>query len=138
MLMAYLTLESKSVFPAMVVHFTNNAVSVYSDFASSYDIFLSGFFSWLDQLLTTNFALLGLLFVLTVAFGVFLYIVIIKLSRKHYFKQTGGIRVLGEYEEETPLAPTTLYKPSLGDWAFYIGALVMTALTTVATFVWGL
>ncbi len=138
MLMAYLTLESKSIFPAMVVHFTNNAVSVYSDFATSYDIFLSGFFNWLSETFVTNFALIGILFVLTVALGVFLYIVIIKLSRKHYYKQTGGIRVLDEYEEETPLAPTTLYKPSLGDWAFYIGALVMTALTTVATFVWGL
>ena len=139
MLMTYLTIESKSVFPAMVIHFMNNTISVYSDFATSYDIFLSGLFSWLSDTLTSNFILIGFLFVLTVALGVFLYIVIIRLSRKHYRKQTGGIRALDEgFDEGEPLAPTVLYKPSLGDWAFYIGALVMTVLTTVSTFIWGL
>lgn len=139
MLMAYLVIEGKSIFPAMVVHFTNNALSVYTDYASAYDLPLSSFFGWLSSSLENNFAVVGMLFVLTCAAGVFLYILIIKLSRRHAKGGVEGVRALDEEPEGGEyLAPTLLYKPSLGDWALYIGALVMTVLTTVATFIWGL
>ena len=41
-------------------------------------------------------------------------------------------------EPRTPLSDKMLYKPVLRDWAFYIGALVVTIITTVCTFAWGL
>lgn len=139
MLMAYLVIEGRSVFPAMVVHFTNNALSVYTDYASAYDIPLSGLMRWLSASIESRFALLAFLFVLTCAAGVLLYIFIIKLSRKHACSEMNGIRVLGDEPEGGEyLAPTLLYKPTLADWTPYIGALVMTVLTTVATFIWGL
>jgi hypothetical protein len=37
-----------------------------------------------------------------------------------------------------PLEDKVLYKPVASDWAFYIGALVVTCITTLCTFYWGI
>ncbi len=138
MLMTALVLKTKSIFPAMIIHFVNNALSVYSDYATTYSLPLGGIFNWIDYMLVEHFAGLVLLFLVVVAAAVGLYLLIIHLAKKK--KQSDGIEITavdGE-EIEQPLSDKTLYKPTTRDGAFYIGAIVMTVLTTIATFTWGL
>ena len=43
-LMAFLTLKLKSIYPAMIVHFVNNSVSVVNDYCDEYGFFGGGFY----------------------------------------------------------------------------------------------
>lgn len=160
MLMATLCLYTRSVFPGMIVHFLNNSISVYLDFAQEYSLPLGGFFDKVNMLLTSNFALAAFLWLLFVAAGIGILFAIITLAKRdvkeRYRKPEQPVRryapetVITAAEDETvntgeegedavvPLSDKTLYKPVLRDWAFYIGAVVVTAITTVCTFVWGL
>ena len=163
MLMATLCLYTRSVYPGMIVHFMNNSISVYLDFAEEYSLPLGGFFDKVNVLLTSNFALAAFLWFVFVAAGAGILVAILYLAKrdvtKRYRKPEPEVRryapepqtvitaVDGESveggadeAEETlaPLSDKMLYKPITRDWAFYIGALVVTAITTVCTFVWGL
>lgn len=157
MLMATLCLYTRSVFPGMIVHFLNNSISVYLDFAEEYSLPLGGFFDRVNVLLTSNFALAAFLWFLFVAVGGGILFAIITLARrdvkKRYRKPEPPVRrystetVITAADGETvnndedavvPLSDKTLYKPVLRDWAFYIGAVAVTVITTVCTFVWGL
>ncbi len=163
MLMATLCLYTRSVFPGMIVHFMNNSISVYLDFAEEYSLPLGGFFDNVNALLTSNFGLAALLWLLFAAAGAGMVFAILKLAsrdvkaryrapepepRRYASPETVIVSAEGEEvgekaedeasEPRTPLSDKMLYKPVLRDWAFYIGALVVTIITTVCTFAWGL
>lgn len=161
MFMATLCLYTRSVFPGMIVHFMNNTISVYLDFAEEYSLPLGGFFDKVNALLTSNFALAASLWLLFVAAGAGILIAILRIAKRdaamRYRKPEPEVRryapepqtvitavdgesVENENKDETlaPLSDKMLYKPVARDWAFYIGALVVTIITTVCTFVWGL
>lgn len=145
MLMALLVLETKSIFPGMIVHFLNNGLSVYLDYADAYKFLpLGGFFDAVNDMLVNNFGLALVLWLLFAAAGAGLVVAIVALSRRSRKKKSTpseGIvitKVAGESVTEPPLENRVLYRPVLADWAFYIGALVMTAICSVLTFVWGL
>ena len=148
MLMTALVLKTKSIFPAMAVHFINNSLSVYLDYADAYSLPLGGFFDAVNNLLGSNFVLAVFLWALVSGAGALIFFVILKLAKKGKSKGldsafSSGIRITeaeGEpvTDDGTPLEDKMLYKPVLRDWAFYIGALAMTAVTTIFTFIWGL
>ena len=67
MLMALLTLRTKSIFPAMIVHFMNNAVSVYTDYAFVYSkLPLHNFLVQLDGLVVSAFPVVLVLWLVVV------------------------------------------------------------------------
>lgn len=135
-LCAALVLRTKSVYPGMIVHFVNNGLSVYLDFAEAYGLPLGGISDWLYSLVTRAFPLVGLLWLLATAVGIGIIYLIFRLTKK---KQSDGeARIVAVDGVETePLAETMLYKPVLRDWAFYIGAVVVTFFTTCCTLWWG-
>lgn len=148
MLMAWLTLRTKSVYPAMIIHFVNNALSVYLDYAQIYPILPFHDFVISMEVLTLNyFPVVVMMYFIVFAVAVALCWLIAKRVRRNSFiirnsVSIGGITILAvEGEEvdgeEKSLADKKLYKPVLRDWAFYIGALVITFLATIASFVWG-
>ncbi len=147
MLMTALTLKTKSIFPAMLVHFMNNTLSVYIDFSSAYGLPFGGMISWINDLLLTNFLAAVGLWVLSVAAAVGVFYAILRICKKQNASAAAhddGIVILSaEGEEldrpsELPLENKMLYKPVLRDWAFYIGAAITMLLTTIFTFTWGL
>lgn len=150
-LMALLVMRTKSIYPAMLVHFMNNALSVYIDYASTYAFLpLSGFIRSVEGLIYGAFPVALMMYAAVVAAGVGLYILILRIAKKNENAKKAqplysgeGITILSVDDEEiteapVPLEDTMLYKPTLRDWAFYIGALAITALTTFVTFYWGL
>lgn len=148
-LMAFLTLRTKSIYPAMVVHFMNNALSVYTDYAMTYPALpLHDFLVTLDNMTFSMFPVVVVMWIVVVGVGVAIFMLILRLAKKNKAQKTlvtsgNGITIISVDDEEIEpsepvLADKKLYKPTLRDNAFYIGAIVVTAITTILTFWWGL
>ncbi len=137
-LCAYLTLKTKSIFPGVIAHFVNNSLSVYLDYAAEYGFFLGGATDWLWSLALNAFPLVFLLWVLAVAAVIAIVYRITTITKRENADDGAKIISVDGEPIEEQLEETILYKPTVRDWAFYIGALVVTALTTFCTFWWGL
>lgn len=125
-LLAYLTLETKSVIPAMIVHFMNNFTSILMDNAQSYGWFFGGVYDFASS----SVALLGAFSALCLAASFGLVCAIVKLSKKQ--------RKENYYLELSDEIALSGFKPELKDNAFFIGAVVMTVISTLLTFIFGL
>ena len=150
-LMAFLVLRTKSIYPAMVIHAVNNSLSVYNDYAKVYsNLPLHSFFSWINNLMLTAFPIVMMMFFAIIVSGVAIFFLILYLTRHKKSVHIRAIRNVSDgstivaVEDEslddnsTPvLEDTLLYKPTPRDYAFYIGGLVITILTTICSFVWG-
>lgn len=124
-LLAFLALRTGSVLPAIIVHFTNNFISLCLDNIEEYALG-GAFFDFLSSSLAvfTAFAALCLI-------GAFLLVLaILKIAKK-----SGKRDYYGEYHE---LITRTGFKPTLKDNAFLFGALTVTVISTVITFAFGL
>ncbi len=164
-LMAFLTIKLDSIFPAVVIHFVNNGLNVFLGYADAYKWpFFGGWFDAINSGLTNNpTAVLGV-FVLVVFIGIGLVTLMMymktreKLAKQKEvildaaFDQTNKrVVMMGEENKKfveqigmqkqiygKSYVPDALYKPTVRDNAFMFGALAVTALSTVATYVWGL
>lgn len=117
-LAAYLVIKTGSVLPAIIMHFVNNALSVYLGYDSFYEWGIAGA---MDKMLATPFVIY--LFLL-VGLGLIIGFtsLIVKQSKK-------------EKAEELVLQ---LYKPSVRENAWHIGAIALTSAATLFTFIFGL
>lgn len=163
-LTAFIALKCKSILPTMIIHFINNGISVYLDYAETFGWWGGGLFNWIDTMAQTNLiGLLGL-FVLIVGIGAGLVVLMLyimkneKLEKKKALIEDAGfdhtnnrVVLMGEENKQIvedvgltqevygkDYTPTEKFKPSLRDSAFFIGAIVLSALTTVFSFIWGL
>lgn len=80
MLMALVSVVSKSIYPAMIIHFINNAISVYLSSAESYGWFGKNFYNYLNNFLQSNNAFLT--FLACFAFLVLVVVLLIYLVSK--------------------------------------------------------
>lgn len=138
MLMATLTIKTKSIWPAALVHFMNNGLSVYSDYAMHYNLPFGDIMNWADKLVVDHFALASAIYMVGVACGVFIFWLILSIAKKDNDKQRELLKSKEGEDAVLPLEDKVLYKPVASDWAFYIGALVVTCITTLCTFYWGI
>ena len=161
---AFIAIRFKSILPTMIIHFINNGMSVYLDYAEAYGWWGGGFFDSISLMAETN--LLSLLGTYVVIVGVGVGIVLLmlhldkneKMQKKKELIVDGGFdhthnRVVLMGEENRALVeevgmvkevygdaytPDEKYKPTLRDSAFYIGTIVLSVLTTIFSFIWGL
>ena len=165
MLMAFLTIKMNSIFPAMIIHFVNNGASVYITYADEYKwAFLGNFYDEIDKGLTSDSSKILSLYLIFVLIGAGLVLLMLFLKKKEHLKkqkeiildsgfdQTHGRVVMMGAEnkklvEEIGMeqmvygdayAPEALYRPTTRDNAFLVGATVVTVLSTIATYIWGL
>ncbi len=162
-LAAFVTIKFKSVFPAMIMHFTNNFSSVFFDYADSYDFALGGgFYDTLNAIGAEKPWALVLLYasIAVVAFGI-LFLMLYLRERKvvdrkiEVIKDSGfdltnkRVVLMGDADEERVKAlemekevfgadyAEEKYKPSARDIMIPVALGVVTLLTTVFTYVWG-
>jgi membrane protease YdiL (CAAX protease family) len=150
----FLVLKTKSVFPGMIMHFVNNALSVYLDYAETYGLFGGKIFPWMQEMLSglaenpANLPTLAGLYLGACALfaGIlFLIVWLCKRNRKKAIDRTvryiEGNAVVEVNRDKgiigEPLSDTIRYKPTLRDNAFFLAALALTVLTTVFSLVWG-
>ncbi len=161
-LMAFLCLRIGSIYPAMIIHFVNNTFAVVNDYCSEYGFMGGGLYGVINETAVSHPQLLLVAFVLTAAILVGLIFLLMnlnshgRLSRKKAEIAAGGydhthnrVVLLGEENKEKVRElgldrevyghklEEDLYRPTLRDNAFFIGAIVVCALTTVFSFVFG-
>lgn len=196
MVIAYIALKHRSILPCMIVHFINNGVGVYLDYAEAYGWWGYNFYDWINARLQSNAFSILTLYVLILGLTVFLVYLTGRFApddtpRKtrpadhapdapmvnvNPFEDTGinpfaeDVPPHGAFDPLDPFAPAqpidpfdgkpldpfaagppgtphpaprpspsdVAFRPSLRDKAFYIGAIVLSVLTTLFSFFWGL
>lgn len=162
-LAAFLTLRLKSIYPAKLMHFTNNFCSVFFDYADNYDWAVGGgLFDAIDSLAATRGWALAVIFVCVAGVSaglVFLMLYIrdkkvtenkMEVLKDSAFDATNKrVVLMGEFDAkrvEDLEMEKEVYgadyreqktKPTLRDVMIMIGLGVVTLLTTVFTYVWG-
>ena len=146
-LAVYLTLRTKSLFPAMLMHFTNNFCSVFIDYAVNYGWAFGG--GLYDVLGLMPVWVLALVFLAVGLFGAAMVVIMmylrdrrnIKKKRRLLIRYAFDMEAVRAAEEQSGIAAESvdepLYKPSLRDAALIIALGVVALCTTVFTYVWG-
>ena len=156
-LAAYLTIRTKSLYPAMLMHFTNNFFSVYISYADNYGWAVGGgFYALLGSMPAWAVALVFLIFG---AFGAAMLVLMMYVRDRSAIKQKTELikqraliaqkraamqdetdaEIFADLQaqaERSGYSPQR-YKPSLREAAPFIALGVVTLLTTVFTYVWG-
>ncbi|MBE5732186.1 MAG: CPBP family intramembrane metalloprotease [Clostridiales bacterium] len=148
MVLVYISLKTKSILPAMIIHFTNNFVAVIGDFATFYGC---EFFSIQNLLAKVNnvIALIALLIVGVALFGLAVYLLIKVHKYDSNKKLINNLIKEGKFPEEVakskhvnvagvtvlggPLGDVVYYKPTLKDTILYWGAFAVALFTTLVT-----
>lgn len=161
--MAFLTIKLKSIIPAMVVHFTNNGLNVYLEYAEKYGWFGYDFFDAIQATLEKNPLTIVIAYILIGAIAIAIVYLLLHLNankklkgKKEVILDSGfdhtnnRVVLVGDLNRDKiedlgmvrevygkTYQPEALFKPKLIDNAFYIGAIVITSLTTIFSFIWG-
>jgi membrane protease YdiL (CAAX protease family) len=127
--MGLAALVSRSIWPAVIMHFSNNAIVTYLGFAADNKGWLLGnFYDLLGKAFDgIPFAILIVLF-----FAIFIGRFILKIIQR--FVVLGGLDAGTAMEF---LAEHPKPKLTLAEKVFFYGALFLGAVTTIMTFVWG-
>lgn len=157
---AYLTIEFKSLYPAILAHFVNNFCSVFFDYASHYKWgFLGELYNALHGM---NAWGVLLVFLGTGALAVLLVVVMLYIrdkkiidAKKEVLKDSAfdatnkRVVLMGEFDPERVSElemekevygadyERALYKPKARDIMIIVALGVVTLCTTVFTYVWG-
>ncbi len=148
MVLVYVSLKTKSILPAMIIHFTNNFVAVIGDFAEFYNwefLSVQSIIARVDNMVL----LIALLAVGVGLFAVAIYLLvkvhkydsnkklITKLIKEgklpQELAQSKNINVAGVTVMGGPLGDVVYYKPTLKDTFLYWGAFAVALFTTVVT-----
>lgn len=88
-LMGYLVKISGSIFPAMIIHFMNNAINIYFTFAQETNKLGANLFKDLSNFLTTNYtvAFISLSAVICLILALFVYLIFALLNEEKLKKQ---------------------------------------------------
>ncbi|MCH5350750.1 MAG: CPBP family intramembrane metalloprotease [Clostridiales bacterium] len=159
----FLTLKLKSIFPAMIMHFSNNFFSVLLDYATDYNWAVGGnTYNFINTVAATRPWALFLIFFSVLGIAVGLVLIMLYMREKAVIKRkietlkdsafdTTKKRVvlMGEFDEERVRElemerqvygadyQEEKYKPAPRDVMIIIAVGVVTLLTTVFTYVWG-
>ncbi len=161
-LAAFTVIKTKSIYPAMIMHFVNNFCSVLFDYASDYGWMGGGVYDWIDYLSQNQVWALVATFLCVVGITAGLIVLICYMRDKRVIKKkietvkdsgfdatNGRVVLMGEFSEERVKAlemerevfgkdyKEARFKPKARDIAVGIGACVLTVLTTLFTYVWG-
>lgn len=161
-LAAYLTLELKSIFPAVFLHFANNFLGVYFDYASTYGWAVGGSFYDIIDILSGRVWALFIVLVSIIAIGVGLVFLMLYFKEKRVIARKMEILkdsafdatkkrvvLMGDFdpdrieelemEKEVYGADYTAekFKPAPRDIMLIVALGVVTVLTTIFTYVWG-
>ncbi len=154
----YVGLVSDSIFPCMIIHFMNNALSTYFYYGSFMNWPIATFFNNFEAMLATNLAL----FVIFVSLMIFLLIVCYRCLVKAMMKERARIDInqiinylkannltMEEAQEKInqinivlkqsfELNKTKDKNRNFASKVFIISSFVLGVLITISSFIWGL
>ncbi|MBO4540074.1 MAG: CPBP family intramembrane metalloprotease [Clostridia bacterium] len=146
LIFAYVVIKTRSIIPAMIIHFINNAVSVIADFSSQTT---GGFYAFRQSVFTVFFKNIFLLLLFTGVLTVLLFVLLRLIKRYSQAEE-----VLKEKEDEYYYPNKTQYvddifgdlkvvretaKPAVMwyEYAPLYASVAIMVISTVYTFIWG-
>ena len=163
LMMSAIVVKSRTIWPAVIMHFTNNALGIYSDYASEFGWFGGNFFTAAQDFLFSNLIIGVFLWTLCCGAAVVLTIVIVKCGVKEPdpdivhpsedanpiysgdFDPMTGRRIMYEYRFDPmtgkPVVRRKPYRPikKLGmDKLWLLIAIVAGVVYTLMTLLWRL
>ncbi len=154
----YVGLFSDSIFPCMIIHFMNNALSTYFYYGSFFNWPLANFINEFEAMLASNL----LTFIVFVSLSIMLLIVCYRLLVKQMMKERAKMDIANiiKYlkannltieqaqekinqinvvmQQSLHLNKTQTEKRTMKSHVFYICSIVLGSLITIASFIWGL
>lgn len=160
--MAFFCLKLKSVWPCVIVHFVNNTFAVINDHFNEYGILSGGLYGMINEVGSTHpaFVMMFYFMAAVLLFGLVALLLYLnsnkRLEKKKEVIMDSGfdhthnrVVLFGAEDKEKVMElgldkevygyklKEDLFKPTLKDNAFFIGAIVVTVLTTIFSFVFG-
>lgn len=149
LIFAYLALKTKSILPGMIIHFINNALTVISGYSSQH----SGFYTIAENALYSfinNHFILAVISWVVVGFIIFSILkYIARVQPKEEIPEEDGEvfffpsklqyvdELFGSGLKRDVAKPAVAKRSSWYEYAFLYGSVVVTVLTTLFTFMWG-
>ncbi|MBR6778728.1 MAG: CPBP family intramembrane metalloprotease [Clostridia bacterium] len=160
-LMGYVSLASDSIYPCIIIHFTNNFLSSYFYYGAKLNWPLATFVSNLEMALLSNFFLFAVTSLAFVGLLIHLYIhltkkLVVERAKRDMttvVKEIGILNIPIEQAQERldqinyilknsnsakTVIGTNDIKLSLLEKAFIISSLILGALITICSFIWGI
>jgi len=142
--MAFVVLKTKSVYPAIIIHFVNNALSVYLTHARVYGWFLGNLFG--DWILDTHVFNLFFGYVAIIAIFVVLLIVLTYVNKEQINENAYCYNQTSINYKDNNISPKPYKNKSksfnkksfLYRNVFFIGAVIITTVFTLYTLILGL
>ena len=149
--MGGLCISTNSIVPGMIIHFMNNAINTYLDFASANNLFLGDLSNKISNFMSQNSFIVSMLLVLVVlVLAVFLTAWLVYLL----FKETTGkklknladdLKSIPDADVQTIQIPAEYLgfdihqkrKPAYVEKIFLYSTLIVSVAVTISTFVWG-
>lgn len=116
LLIGFVSIVGKSIWPAIIIHFTNNFINVYLSFAEANGWWFGNFYDVINTFINGNFILALLVIILVICFLIFALIhLVLKLLSIASFNRFKGIMSIiknsfKEYKEENPESTVSDYE----------------------------
>ena len=127
MVFVAIALKSKSIVPAMIMHFTNNLCSIMIGYSSQK---LPAVYQGLESFLDTISAF-GIIFIAVLLYLLFKGVKLMQTLNKDY-----GQDVRQEHRQDDSAVLQVEKRARWWEYGFIYATVVVTAITTVATFLW--
>ena len=99
-LLGYLTVVSGSIIPSMIIHFMNNAISVYISFASANKIWFGDFYSKISTIFSEGFFMaMGITFTLIIIGVILLFLLVYLIIKETRLKKLTEITTCAAKQE---------------------------------------
>lgn len=161
-LMGMVVIVADSIYPAMIIHFMNNALSIYFSYGSTHDWPLTNFKSTIENaIFSTNLIISiaiisGLIILLLSLYKILLQAIIkdknkrmaVKLAKDLHLEELSYPEMQGKLDEigivleqSSPKKAFEITNPStlkFVDKVFLYSSLVLGAMITICSFIWGI
>lgn len=132
---AYIVIRSRSIYPAMIMHFCNNAIACMSEYGSQYPNKAFGWMAEFEDIVTSNYVS-SLVYIAILIGNAFLFFWLVKVfvdcCPKTEMRKPRYI-----IKNYLPIDTVGTRNITLKENAVLIGVIVMCGFLTFATYIWG-
>ncbi len=132
---AYLVIRSRSIYPAMIMHFCNNAIACLSEYGSQHPNSILGWMSEFEDIVTSNYVS-ALVYMVILVGNAILFFFLVKL----FVDQCPRAEMRREryiYRDYLPIDTVGERTVTLKENAVLIGVIVMCGFLTLSSYIWG-
>ena len=149
LIFAFLAIKTRSILPGMIIHCINNGLSVLSSYSDQHNGFIATIGDWINDFISKHMILAIISWIAVAVAIVAILKYVSKLTEKEETEKKENEEVFfytdrmnyvddlfGIPKNNAEIKPTNT-GVAWYEYAFLYGAVVMTALTTIFTFMWG-